>query len=119
MLRGYQIELGYGGDHIRLSLSMDGILLSRMLANLYDPEKKVSDPSLVDLALVLAAGNTSYEIEQILSSKRKETSTCARQYYPRCACTAFAYLSHGATIQLRLPESLLDLVVRAHVRTSP
>ena len=39
-LRGHQIELGYGWDRIRLQLSMDGRLLPRVLAYLYDPRKR-------------------------------------------------------------------------------
>ncbi len=62
MLRGYQIELGYGKDHIRLPLSMDGRPLPKMHAYIYDPVKKVRDLSLVDLAWVLAAGSNSYKI---------------------------------------------------------
>ena len=62
MLKEYHIELDYGEDHIQLPLPMDGRLLSRMLAYFYDSKKKGSDPSLVDLAWVLAAGSNSYRI---------------------------------------------------------
>ena len=52
VLRRYQIELGNGEGHIRLPLSMDGSgrLLPEMHSYISDPEKKVSDLSLVDLA---------------------------------------------------------------------
>ena len=102
-----------------IMLSMDGIILSRMPAYFFNQKKGVSDPSLNDLASVLAVGKLFLQNWQILSSKHKTTFACARRYYYRCACTAFAYLSHEATIPVRLPDSLLDTVVRVHVRTSP
>ena len=45
MLRGYQVELGHGEDHIRLPFSMDGRLLPGVLTYMYDTEKKISDLS--------------------------------------------------------------------------